>query len=193
MLLRRGDIWLCRTGKKYNKHTQEGTRPVLILSNWKFLDTSSVVNCIPLTSKDKLTNGSAHVKINKKFRVDENTIALCEQITTIDKANLVHFIARVTEDVLIEVQSALNTQLGFKPIKKEILDYLKYNINELERWYGALCKNPKNNEIIRNMRETIREVQKFSRDNNLEVDLNKYICLLKKIFLGSDINGERAI
>lgn len=113
MQLKRGMIVFADLGS--NKGSiQSGKRPVLICSNDMNNKYSSVLSVIPLTSKMSKRPLPTHVELN-----NENTpclkfksIALCEQIITLQKDSIEYIIGNVSEEMMNKINRAVMIQLG---------------------------------------------------------------------------------
>lgn len=101
--IRRGDIWLCdlegSTGSE-----QRGLRPVIIMQNDKGNTYSSVTSIIPLTSRHRRFMPT-HLKLDvTQDGVKYPSIALVEQIRSIDKSRLKKKLGTVSgEDTLDKI------------------------------------------------------------------------------------------
>ena len=104
--IRRFEIWLADLPLNPETHVQGGLRPVLIMSCC--LDANSpVVSVIPLTSKRKRLWMDSHV-LFRGAGMRQPSLALIEQVTTIDKRILVRKIGALTEPMS---QNAINEAL----------------------------------------------------------------------------------
>lgn len=81
------DIWIARLPLDDSRHVQGGIRPVLIVSSNQANSISSVVSVVPLTSKRKHVEMSTHICLTG-HGLRCPSVALVEQITTIDKREL---------------------------------------------------------------------------------------------------------
>lgn len=103
MDIRRGDIWYIDY-EKSNGSEQHGMRPAIIVSNDIGNTHSPVVEVVWLTSADKKPLPT-HVVIG-------NSIALCEQIHTVDKSRLVELKKCCTEKQMMQINRAMMISLG---------------------------------------------------------------------------------
>ena len=88
---------------------QGGTRPCIVLGNIKALKNSPVCQVIPLTSKPKHYI-PPHVMISAPG-LQTVSIALCEQILTITKDNIVRKVTSLNGYYLNAVKTAVRQQL----------------------------------------------------------------------------------
>ena len=85
---KRGDIYMARlSADEDGGSLQEGMRPILIISNDKANEHSSVITIVPLTSKLRKHRLPTHVLINKCGLV-KPSIVLAEQIMSLNKTRL---------------------------------------------------------------------------------------------------------
>ena len=103
----RGEIYhVC--GANSVGHEQRGDRPAVIVSNNVGNEHSPVVEVVYLTTQQKKPLPT-HVQI---YSSPKASIAMCEQIATVDKCRLYNLIGRVTEDELQRINRALVISLG---------------------------------------------------------------------------------
>ncbi|MGL4449778.1 MAG: type II toxin-antitoxin system PemK/MazF family toxin [Sarcina sp.] len=107
----RGHVYMCDLGEQKGS-VQKGCRPVLIISNELNNLHSTVVSCVPITSKSKNNIPTHHTLHKSKYRFlsyEENTV-LCEQILTVPKEDL-RFIGKIEDDDMMKVNNCLKIQL----------------------------------------------------------------------------------
>ena len=115
---KRGTIWYCieddfndtNLRRGFKTHVQCNTRPVLIVSSDYGNTHSPILNVVPLTTQDK--RGSVAVSM-----VDENNTyqcILCNQIKTVDVAQLTTYISSVDDATMAEVERVINYTLGME-------------------------------------------------------------------------------
>lgn len=117
-MCKRGDIYYSDLGV-FGGSCQSGMRPVIIVSNDVANLHSPTVTIVPLTSKIKKQNQPTHVLLKRRDTVGLNklSMALCEQVRPLDKADLKDCIGRVTStDAMDKITHALQVQIGaFSP------------------------------------------------------------------------------
>lgn len=111
-MCRRGDIYYVDFGKE-DGSKQGGIRPALIVSNNKANKNSPVVTVVPLTARVwKKKYLPTHVRIAGNG-LRRPSMALAEQVETLDKSNLKDKIGEVTDEkVMDQVTIALQIQIG---------------------------------------------------------------------------------
>lgn len=122
----RGEIFLAEIINPSNTHIQLGKRPWVIVQN-NFANTHSpVITAIPLTSKlYKKPAFPTHcyvVPLNytNTYRL-RKSIALCEQIITLDKLPEYHAIGKITQSDLNKIDHCLKIALGLEVPKNGLL------------------------------------------------------------------------
>ena len=113
-IVRRGDIWMAdlRTGVVGSE--QGKIRPVLVVQNNIGNKHSPTVTVVPLTSRTK-NNLPTHVILNEPC-LPSRSIALVEQIRTIDKSRLIRHIGRISESIMNQINDAIAIQVGLKEV-----------------------------------------------------------------------------
>lgn len=87
MEILRGDIYMADLSPVYGSE-QGGVRPVLIIQNNVGNKFSPTVIVVAITSKLHKAKIPTHVELSSTCGLPLNSIALCEQLRTIDKARL---------------------------------------------------------------------------------------------------------
>lgn len=115
-MCRRGEIYNVDFGKDHNTHKQSGCRPAMVVSNNRANCCSPVVTVIPLTTRIwKKPNMPTHVQISQRFGtgLDRPSMALAEQVETLDKKALIEKIGKIDDEILMEqITIALQIQIG---------------------------------------------------------------------------------
>lgn len=92
---------------------QGGYRPVLILQNNKGNKYSSTVIVASITSRLSKHRLPTHVDMSS-IRLKKHSIALLEQLRTIDKARMKEYIGKATKAEMKEIEVALLISVGIK-------------------------------------------------------------------------------
>lgn len=103
--VQRFEIWFAELGDHYGSSVQSGSRPVLVISNDVANRFSSTLTVIPLTTVQKKLGLPTHIQIaetdckmlNSHVYL-RNSVALAEQVTTIDKKALQNKLGCLTSD-----------------------------------------------------------------------------------------------
>lgn len=108
--LKQFDIWFAELPLKEGSHVQGGRRPVVVVSNDLANKYSPVVSVIPLTSRLGKRDLPTHVSLYFDG-LTSRSLALCEQVTTVDKRLLTWRIGSVED---IHSRDALNRALAIQ-------------------------------------------------------------------------------
>lgn len=106
------DIWLADIPVMKNSHIQNGRRPVVIVSNNLANANSPVVTVVPLSARLRKLHLPTHVYLWGQG-LDRASIALCEQVTALDKTHLLSRMGIVHKAYdRMAICHALTIQLG---------------------------------------------------------------------------------
>lgn len=135
--VKRADIWFAKL-PDCGGSIQKSCRPVIVVSNEKCNYFSPTITVCPISSREK-KDLATHVKIE----LEMPSYILCEQLMTINKFELLHFVMKCPEDVMERVEEAISIQLQKK--NSIILDINKVNrmqkaIRELENFIMKYSK-----------------------------------------------------
>ena len=107
----RGDIYLANLNP-YKGSEQGGKRPVIIIQNDVGNHYSPTVIVTAVTSRFfKKRALPTHVLLDNA-ELEKNSLALLEQIRTIDKSRLIRKIGRVPEEKMKEINQAIHVSLS---------------------------------------------------------------------------------
>ena len=107
----RGDIYLANLNP-YKGSEQGGKRPVIIIQNDVGNHYSPTVIVTAVTSRFfKKRALPTHVPLDNA-ELEKNSLALLEQIRTIDKSRLIRKIGRVPEEKMKEINQAIHVSLS---------------------------------------------------------------------------------
>ncbi len=113
--VRQWEVWYAQLGSHPYSSVQEGERPVLVMSNDQNNRFSNIVTVVPFTTKMKKLELPSHVLIGKIEGWDKSkeSLALMEQMTTIDKHRLLSRVGEITDPATREkLTQAVMVQLG---------------------------------------------------------------------------------
>ena len=112
----RGDIFFVDFGDHGDSHKQSGIRPAVIVSNNRNNRNSPVVTVVPLSArvwKKKYLPTHVQIPLNKSVGLDKPSMALAEQVETLDKTKLGEKIGEITDSLLMDaITVALQIQIG---------------------------------------------------------------------------------
>ena len=106
-----GDIYMASLNAEGD--LQSGIRPVLIVSNDKANEFSPVITIVPITSKLGKKKLPTHVFMTSRG-LERPSIALAEQITSINKSKLIKKIGSIKQTIYEkQIKNAIEIQLSF--------------------------------------------------------------------------------
>ena len=102
---------------------QDGIRPVLIVQNSVGNLHSPTTQIVPLTTQHKKSSQPTHLLISSTCGLASDSVALVEQLRTIDKSRLGAYIGRINSDEQTAIDNAIATSTGLVggSMKKEKL------------------------------------------------------------------------
>lgn len=117
----RGDIYLANLNP-YKGSEQGGKRPVIIIQNDVGNHYSPTVIVTAVTSRFfKKRALPTHVPLDNE-ELEKNSLALLEQIRTIDKSRLIRKIGRVPEEKMKEIGAAIHVSLDLNDEDEQYID-----------------------------------------------------------------------
>lgn len=117
----RGDIYLANLNP-YKGSEQGGKRPVIIIQNNVGNHYSPTVIVTAVTSRFfKKRALPTHVPLDNE-ELEKNSLALLEQIRTIDKSRLIRKIGRVPEGKMKEIGAAIHVSLDLNDEDEQHID-----------------------------------------------------------------------
>ena len=112
MELRRGDIYYADLNPVIGSE-QGGTRPVLILQNDIGNRYSPTTIIAAITSRIQKAKLPTHVELSaEKSRLPQDSVALLEQLRTIDRQRLTEKVSHLDLSIMEQVDKALQISLG---------------------------------------------------------------------------------
>ena len=107
----RGEIYIADLDPVVGSE-QGGERPVLVIQNNLGNKHSPTVIVLAITSRfHKKRHLPTHVPI-EGGDLSKNSIALAEQVRTIDKSRLIHYVGRASRETMDFVDDALKVSMG---------------------------------------------------------------------------------
>ena len=108
-MFKKGDVFYADLNNTLGS-IQRGIRPVVVVSNNYFNNHSEAVTVVPLsTNMNKIF--STHVVIEEKC-LKKKSKALCEQVMTISKLQVLQNIGSISEQMMNEINRGLKIQLS---------------------------------------------------------------------------------
>lgn len=115
-IFKRGEVYVADLGDSSCGSIQRGIRPVIILQNDIGNREGPTLIVIPVSTQLKKLWLPVHVIIPKAVGLEEMSMALCEQIVTIDKSQVKSYVGMLGKDTLTQVLTASLISLGYMPI-----------------------------------------------------------------------------
>ena len=112
MKIKRGDIYYSNLSPGQGSE-QRGIRPVVIIQNDFGNQHSNTTIIVPITSRYFKTKLPTHVKILNS-KLIPHSMAMAEQIRTIDKSRLTDYIGHIDAQTMDELENAIDISLGLK-------------------------------------------------------------------------------
>lgn len=116
MKIKLGDIFYANLNPTVGSE-QDGIRPVLVVQNNKGNRFSPTIVIIPITSSLSKTSLPTHIELENTVGLDKKSIALVEQIRTLDKKRLLRKITCVSQVDLEKVKQAVKHNLNIRGLE----------------------------------------------------------------------------
>ena len=114
--VRKGDIYYAQLNPVIGSE-QGGTRPVLVIQNDLGNQYSPTTIVVAITSQITKAKLPTHIEMPKeKGNLEKDSVILAEQIRTVDKSRLKQKVASLDEDLMSQVNRALEISLGLMDI-----------------------------------------------------------------------------
>jgi mRNA interferase MazF len=134
-MCKRGDVYFVELPKKEGSSIQGGLRPLIVVQNNMGNKFSPTVLGVTTTSKMSKKQLPTHVMLKAEDGLNVDSIALCEQVFTINKSDLSerNFVCTLSEEKIKQIDKALSVSIGIdreeiRPdeiLMNEMLDILK--------------------------------------------------------------------
>ena len=112
MNIKRGDIYYADLSPVVGSE-QGGVRPVLIVQNDVGNRYSPTVIAAAITSQMNKAKLPTHIELNKEgYGLIKDSVILLEQVRTIDKKRLKEKMGHLDEDLMQQVNNAINVSFG---------------------------------------------------------------------------------
>lgn len=175
MIIRKGDIFVAELLKENYQCMLKGLHPCLVVSNFKACSFSSLVQIIPISSKPK--SQPTHIELNESYGLNHPSILLVEQLTTISINNLKYQIGKISYTKMLEVEKAVNMQLGFSNTIVNLKDLKEVNrmienIEELDRYLESIEGH--DIEILKEKELALKYLEKFLLNHDININLKQF-------------------
>lgn len=114
MKVRRGDLYYADLSPVVGSE-QGGVRPVIVVQNDIGNKYSPTIIVAPVTSQMNKAKLPTHVKLKgNKYGLPKNSVALMEQLRTIDKTRLREKIGTFSADIMSKIDEAIGISLAIE-------------------------------------------------------------------------------
>lgn len=164
--IRQGDVWFVEAapvpgGGSIGNEMWSG-RPGVVVSNDTINKRSGVVQIVYLTSSKRRHTNVTHVPVCAN---NQQSIAVCNQVTNIDTSRLTNYIGHITGHELQEIQNGIAFTLGLGGAKpgaalhkwEQQLDAHSIDLYEQEL---SLNDNVEPNVRVEDLKETVLRITK---------------------------------
>lgn len=112
MKVKRGDLFYADLSPVVGSE-QGGVRPVIVVQNDMGNKYSPTIIVVPVTSQLKKSKLPTHVSLSaNKFGLPKNSVALLEQLRTIDKRRLRDKLGSFDKSVMLKIDAAIAISVG---------------------------------------------------------------------------------
>lgn len=127
-IYRRGDIWYVITNPEQPPVGTElwADRPAVIISNNISSNRSGFVQVIFLTTSTSKRTGPTHIVLDGVIDKGKPTMALCEQIHTVDVSRLTRKKGYVPESMMHDIENAIQFSLSMNHKHNDVALYRKW-------------------------------------------------------------------
>ena len=117
MIVKRGEVYFANLDPVVGSE-QGGIRPVVIIQN-DIGNTHSTTTIAAITTNDRHSRLPTHVSISKKTEPLRDSVAMLEQIRTIEKSRLKKCIGTLSEETMKKIDDAVLISIGVKELHKK--------------------------------------------------------------------------
>lgn len=129
-IVKRGEVWWADMGMPTGSE-QGGIRPVIIIQNEQGNKNSGTVIVTMLTSKLKSKYIPTHLVIKSGLsKIPTDSMAMLEQVRTIDKSRLDTKICYLNKTVMDKIDEKINISFGLK--EKPNYEYIQILLDEIQ-------------------------------------------------------------
>jgi mRNA interferase MazF len=115
-LIHRGDIFYANLNPVQGSE-QGGQRPVLIIQNDVGNMYSPTTIIAAITSRIKRAKLPTHIELSAaRFQLEKDSVILLEQLRTIDKQRFMEKITQLDEEIMLQVNRAIEISLGIREL-----------------------------------------------------------------------------
>jgi mRNA interferase MazF len=165
----RGQVWMADLRKDVIGSEQGGVRPVLIIQNDIGNKFSPTVTVVPLTSKQNKNKLPTHILLEDEPYLTYVSIALVEQVVTIDKRRLLEYMGAVNDLIMVEIDEALKIQTG---LRKDFSFEKAYNmISQIYNTKMLIKKYGKDDRLISSLNFHINNIKEYCSFHKIDINI----------------------
>lgn len=110
-IVKRGEIWWGKFDPTIGSE-QGGIRPSIVIQNDTSNKSSATTIILPITSKKQNSKYTTNVLLPRSdSRLKKDSVILCNQIRTIDKARLIKKVSMLDQEILKRINKAIKISL----------------------------------------------------------------------------------
>ena len=110
MIVKRGEVYFANLDPVVGSE-QGGTRPVVIIQN-DIGNTHSTTTIAAITTNDRHSRMPAHVSLKSDSEPLRDSVAILEQLRTLDKSRLIMYIGTLSEETMKKIDDAFLISIG---------------------------------------------------------------------------------
>lgn len=117
MIVKRGEVYFANLDPAIGSE-QGGIRPVVIVQN-DIGNTYSTTTIAAITTNDRHSRMPTHVNLSSGCEPLKDSVALLEQLRTIDKSRLIAYIGTLSKETMKKIDDAFLISIGEKRLHKK--------------------------------------------------------------------------
>jgi mRNA interferase MazF len=118
IIVKRGEVYFANLNPVVGSE-QGGKRPVVIIQNDIGNTYSTTTIIAPITTNNRHSRLPTHVSISKKTEPLRDSVAMLEQIRTIEKSRLKKCIGTLSDETMKKIDDAVLISIGVKELHKK--------------------------------------------------------------------------
>lgn len=192
--IRRGDIVLVKL-PDVGTSRQNGRRPVIITSNELCNKYSPVLSGVSLTTRNK-KRIPTHVELDINDGVEIKSIALTEQIMTIERIFIIEVLGHITDFAMRRIEKGMKIQLDMsEPVDIGMINKSLNLINKIDKMLSRYAINDYDEDISDLVYEKnllMGELKYTCEQHGINIDKIISTHMNKNKIQGDGINGKLA-
>ena len=117
MIVKRGEVYFANLDPVVGSE-QGGTRPVVIIQN-DIGNTHSTTTIAAITTNDRHSRMPTHVSLKSDSEPLRDSVAMLEQLRTLDKSRLITYIGTLSEETMKKIDDAFLISIGVTELHKK--------------------------------------------------------------------------